>query len=489
MRIQEVENITGMDRATIRFYEREGIIDPARDRENGYRKYSDVDVQLLLRVKLLRQLDVSLSTIKEMMQGKRNLDAVLSGQITLLEKRIQQDSCCISVCRQMHNDKAEFCSLDSNRYLKMLADEEQKDDVYQEPIEREVHPLRRFFARQLDRILIVAILNFLVIVVLKVRPVSTTLFTVIQIFGYFLAIPIEAIMLHFFGTTLGKWSMGIRIEDINGGKPSYNIALNRSFCVVKDGCGLYIPIWSLYKMYKSYNTASVGVTNLWDEDTEIIYTDWTRIRKAMIAIGLCFVVILDCIGVFDSVMPRNRADNLTMGEFIENYYDYKRMFGFEDSAYVLSEKGSWEENNDSTVVVVGHGGDTTRKSFQYDMEGEYIKGIHFSNEWNDISFIDVIPAYCITATFAFVGSRETVTYKDIEKLETSLNEIPNDLKFESGTSFDEDVYMGKIEIQDVVINWYVEVDGEIIFANGMILTPSSTDKPSRYRLEYHIELQ
>lgn len=489
MRIQEVENITGMDRATIRFYEREGIVDPTRDRENGYRKYSDVDVQLLLRVKLLRQLDVSLSSIKEMLQQKSSLNAVLSDQITLLEKRIQQDSHCVSVCRQMHDDRVEFHSLDSGRYLKMLTDEKQKDDVYQEPIEREVHPLRRFFARQLDRILIATILDFIVIVVLKVRPVSTQLFTVIQILGYFVAIPIEAAMLYFFGTTLGKWLMGIRIEEINGGKPSYSIALSRSFCAVKDGCGLYIPIWSLYKMYKGYHTASVGINNLWDEDTEIIYTNWTGIRKAMIAIVLCFVIILDCIGVFDSVMPGNRADNLTMAEFIENYYDYKKMLGFEDSAYILNEKGSWEENNDSTVIVVGHGGDTTRKSFQYDMDDGHVKGIHYSNEWNDINFIDAIPAYCITATFAFVGSRETVTYKDIEKLETSLNEITNDLQFENGTYFDEDVFIGKIEIQDVVINWRIEVDGEIMFANGMILTPSSTEKPSRYRLEYHVELQ
>lgn len=48
MRIQDLERITGMERATIRFYERQGMIAPQRG-ENGYRDYSEEDAEGILR--------------------------------------------------------------------------------------------------------------------------------------------------------------------------------------------------------------------------------------------------------------------------------------------------------------------------------------------------------------------------------------------------------------------------------------------------------
>jgi len=44
MTIKEVEQILGLPRATVRFYEKEGLIEPKRG-ENGYRDYSQMDKQ------------------------------------------------------------------------------------------------------------------------------------------------------------------------------------------------------------------------------------------------------------------------------------------------------------------------------------------------------------------------------------------------------------------------------------------------------------
>ena len=49
-------------RANIRYYEQQGLLTPAR-RENGYREYSDEDLQTLQKIKLLRHLGLSLSLI------------------------------------------------------------------------------------------------------------------------------------------------------------------------------------------------------------------------------------------------------------------------------------------------------------------------------------------------------------------------------------------------------------------------------------------
>ena len=43
MNINEAEKLTGIPRASIRYYESEGLVSPARA-PNGYRVYSDDDI-------------------------------------------------------------------------------------------------------------------------------------------------------------------------------------------------------------------------------------------------------------------------------------------------------------------------------------------------------------------------------------------------------------------------------------------------------------
>ena len=59
MTVKELEERTGLSRANIRFYEQEGLLSPLR-RDNGYRDYSGEDLTTLLRIKLLRQLEIPL---------------------------------------------------------------------------------------------------------------------------------------------------------------------------------------------------------------------------------------------------------------------------------------------------------------------------------------------------------------------------------------------------------------------------------------------
>ena len=45
MTIKEVEQITGLTRSNIRFYEKEKLISPERNANNGYREYSEEDIK------------------------------------------------------------------------------------------------------------------------------------------------------------------------------------------------------------------------------------------------------------------------------------------------------------------------------------------------------------------------------------------------------------------------------------------------------------
>ena len=64
MKINEVEAAVGVTKKNIRFYEEEGLITPSREPGNGYRSYSQADVERLRRIKLLRKLDVPLAAAR-----------------------------------------------------------------------------------------------------------------------------------------------------------------------------------------------------------------------------------------------------------------------------------------------------------------------------------------------------------------------------------------------------------------------------------------
>ena len=55
MTIKEVEQELGIPRASIRFYEKERLIEPKRE-ENGYREYDEKDVATLRKVIIFRKL-------------------------------------------------------------------------------------------------------------------------------------------------------------------------------------------------------------------------------------------------------------------------------------------------------------------------------------------------------------------------------------------------------------------------------------------------
>ena len=50
MKINEVETAVGVTKKNIRFYEEEGLIRPCREPGNGYRSYSQADVERLRRI-------------------------------------------------------------------------------------------------------------------------------------------------------------------------------------------------------------------------------------------------------------------------------------------------------------------------------------------------------------------------------------------------------------------------------------------------------
>ena len=73
MKINQVEQLAGITKGNIRFYEKEGLISPGRNSENGYREYGDEEVARLQQIKLMRKLGVPLEEIRAMLSGSHTV--------------------------------------------------------------------------------------------------------------------------------------------------------------------------------------------------------------------------------------------------------------------------------------------------------------------------------------------------------------------------------------------------------------------------------
>ena len=126
MKINEVEAAVGVTKKNIRFYEEEGLISPSREPGNGYRSYSQADVERLRRIKLLRKLDVPLAEIREMLEGQRTLAEGMSQQLERLRSRRKDLNEAIGFCEVLEKDTVSLNELDVEQTLARLAAREEQ---------------------------------------------------------------------------------------------------------------------------------------------------------------------------------------------------------------------------------------------------------------------------------------------------------------------------------------------------------------------------
>ena len=126
MKINEVEAAVGVTKKNIRFYEEEGLITPSREPGNGYRSYSQADVERLRRIKLLRKLDVPLADIREMLEGQRTLAEGMSLQLERLRSRRADLEEAIGFCTLLQQESGPLEQLDVEQTLARLAAREEQ---------------------------------------------------------------------------------------------------------------------------------------------------------------------------------------------------------------------------------------------------------------------------------------------------------------------------------------------------------------------------
>ncbi|MBR5127257.1 MAG: MerR family transcriptional regulator [Roseburia sp.] len=64
--IREIADLIGISTDAIRLYEKEGLVSPLRDPNNGYRYYGPDEIQRIMGIHLYRQLDASIAEIRNL---------------------------------------------------------------------------------------------------------------------------------------------------------------------------------------------------------------------------------------------------------------------------------------------------------------------------------------------------------------------------------------------------------------------------------------
>lgn len=284
--------------------------------------------------------------------------------------------------------------------------------------------LRRLFARFLDLYLYKVVWSVVLVLVwnvnISLRTTAWTLMDSYIAFGFMLLA--EPFFLSRFGTTPGKWIMGLSVKNYDGNNLTYELAFSRTWSVFLYGLGLGIPFYDLYRIYKSKVICSNGESLYWENESAVLFRSISA-GRVVGYIG-CTILLTGVMlfAVYFVSLPINRGD-ITAEEFCENYNRLAEYYNLEER-YVLMPDGTWEEKsvNGTTYVIEIIRDEKPQFLFETDTDG-YLTGVSFEMIYEDESMR--VPAYQeeqLLAIKAFAGAQREISLRQNE-LEPLLERV------------------------------------------------------------------
>lgn len=135
MNAKQVEQLTGISRRNLRFYEQQGLISPERNPENDYRAYSQKDVETLKLIRVLRMLDTPLEDIAACLHQEITVAELSAAQEQRLKQRQKEVENSLRFCRELQkapsiNDRyidSLLTQMDAPEVKRTLFDDWKKD--------------------------------------------------------------------------------------------------------------------------------------------------------------------------------------------------------------------------------------------------------------------------------------------------------------------------------------------------------------------------
>ncbi len=100
--IKEAASVTGISEQNIRYYEKQGLIQPGRNRGNAYREYSDEDINRLKLLRLFRKLDMPIMEIRRRFAGEVTLAKAVEQPIQHVHAEKDKQDEALRICGGIH---------------------------------------------------------------------------------------------------------------------------------------------------------------------------------------------------------------------------------------------------------------------------------------------------------------------------------------------------------------------------------------------------
>ena len=142
MKIKQVEELVGITRKNIRFYEDQGLLNVERA-ENGYREYHQADVIRLQEIKLFRKMDISIEEMKLLFEKKKSLQICLEQHLKELEHRKEGLLKMQDMCERLILEHRSLESLNAEDCLEEIEQMEKEGAKFMNVNKTDVHKKKR----------------------------------------------------------------------------------------------------------------------------------------------------------------------------------------------------------------------------------------------------------------------------------------------------------------------------------------------------------
>ena len=117
MKINQVEQLVGITKKNIRFYEEQGLLTPRRNRENGYREYGEDDVRTLEQIKLFRKLGLPIEEIRKMQSGRATVSDCMKRHLVTLARERENIGHSEKMCNILKDSDINLAELNAEKLL------------------------------------------------------------------------------------------------------------------------------------------------------------------------------------------------------------------------------------------------------------------------------------------------------------------------------------------------------------------------------------
>lgn len=206
MKIKQVEELVGITRKNIRFYEEQGLLNVERA-ENGYREYHTADIARLQEIKLFRKMDISIEEMRALFEKSKSLQVCLEQHLGELERRREGLVKMQEMCQRLIAEHQSLDTLNAENCLEEIEQMEKEGAKFMNVNKTDVHNKKRKGA-----IIGAAVMTLLMLLTIIIifwaniqDPIPTGLFLLLE------GIPIVIIV----GTLI---ALAGRMKEIEGGE-------------------------------------------------------------------------------------------------------------------------------------------------------------------------------------------------------------------------------------------------------------------------------